>query len=374
MAQERRVLQVFQPEEGGVPEHVTRLAGGLARRGFVVEAAGPAGTPFGRELAEAGVELHRLPLEAYPRPRDLLVGPKLRQLDRERRYVLVHAHSSVAGVLVRSALPRRRRLVYTPHCFAFEAGFGRTTRAGYRALEQVLLARSGAIVAASEWERSRALASLHGAGRRVRLIRHGVPPCTDAAPEPALRSFAAGGKLAGFVSRLEPQKDPVALVRAAAALEREGRLAGRVAIVGNGRLHADVEREIARLGVGDKVRLFPFEPPATPYLRALDLLVLPSLWESFPLAPLEALACGVPVLATRVGGLPEAVEEGISGRLVPPADEGALTAALAELLAAPDRLDEMGARGRAIAAERFGVERMVIQTVALYEELLEGLQ
>jgi glycosyltransferase involved in cell wall biosynthesis len=107
-----------------------------------------------------------------------------------------------------------------------------------------------------------------------------------------------------------------------------------------------------------------------PYLRALDLFVLPSAWEALPIAILEAMACGVPVLATSVGGVPEAIDAGLTGELVPPHDPDALAGALARLMADPDQLRSLGARAAQVARERFSVDTMVDATAAVYGRLL----
>ena len=153
-------------------------------------------------------------------------------------------------------------------------------------------------------------------------------------------SSPQGEPLAGLISVLRPQKDPLLAVRAAARLE-PGR--DRLAIVGNGELAEAVRSEIERLGVGERVRWFPFEGGVGRYLAALDVFVLPSAWEAFPISLLEAMACAVPVVATDVGGVGEAVEDGVTGRLVAPGDEAALAAALAELLGDGDLRGRMGA-------------------------------
>ena len=364
------VLQVCQPEDGGVAEHVLQLSNGLAERGWTVEAAVSPASTIAPGLARAGVVVHELPLTREPGLGDLRTARALRALDRKRGYAIVHGHSSKAGALVRSALPRRRRLVYTPHCFAFAATFGRSRRFAYTAVEQALLPRCGAIVAVCAWERELALRHLRGAGPRTRVIYNGVPDCPHSEPSPVLLAFGGAEPLAGVITVLRPQKDPLLAVRAAALLAREGRLVGRLAIVGNGELRDELREEIERLGVGDRVRWFPFESGVGEYLGALDVLVLPSAWEALPLAVLEAMSCGVPVLATSVGGVPEAVQDGVTGRMVGPGDAQSLAAALAEMLAAAEVRSAYGEAGRAAFERRFRVGPMVDAVADLYAELM----
>jgi glycosyltransferase involved in cell wall biosynthesis len=303
---------------------------------------------------------------------DLGVVRTLRRLDRERRYTLVHAHSSKAGALVRMSLPRSRRLVYTPNCFAFAAELGAARRAAYQAVEQALVPRSGAIVAVCEWERELALRRLRGAEPRLHVIANGVDPCNRGASPAAaeeLLDFKGDLPLAGMVSVLRPQKDPLLAVRAARLID--GAAAhGRLAIVGNGELRGAVEAEIEKLGLSEQVRWFPFAGGVEPYLAALDVFVLPSSWEALPLSVLEAMSCGLPVIATTVGGVPEAVLDGVTGRLVEPGDAVALAGAMGELLSSQERRRELGDRGRAEYEGRFRADAMVEATARLYEDLL----
>ena len=366
-----RVLQVLQPQDGGVAAHVLQLATGLRRRGWEVEVATPATSAIADPLAAAGVPVHDLPLVREPSPSDLAAIRTLRSLDGGGRYALVHAHSSKAGALVRAALPDRRRLLYTPHCFAFAARFGGPQQLVYRAIEQAVLPRTGALVAVCEWERRQA-DRLWGARDLVRRIEYGVEACNGAAPARELLAFKGDRALAGMVSVLRPQKDPLFAVRAMARLAARGQPPGRLAIVGNGPLEGAVRDEIARLGVGAHVRWFPYRGEVGPYLAALDAFVLPSAWEALPLSVLEAMSCGLPVVATGVGGTAEAVQDRVTGRVVPHGDTRALADALRAVLS--DRLlrDQLGSAGRRAYEARFRLDRMVDETESLYRERLGG--
>lgn len=362
---------MLQPEDGGVAEHVLLLSTGLARRGWGVEVACSATNAIRPALVEAGVPVHTVPLARRPGVDDLRAARALRALDRRQRFDVVHGHSSKAGALVRAVLPDRLRLVYTPNCLPFASGVaGRAERILYRAVEQALVPRTAAMVAVADWERRLAERALRGSQGRIRVIHNGVRPFPQAEPAQELLEFKGDRPLAGLVAVLRPQKDPVAAVEAAALVRRRGALDFRLAIVGNGWLEDEVRRAIDAHGVSDAVRWFPFEGEVGRYLLALDLFVLPSRWEALPLAIGEAMSCGLPVLATPVGGTPEMVEDGVNGRLVPPGDTTALADALEQLLSRPDELRRMGAEGDRVARERFGADRMVNATEALYRDLI----
>jgi glycosyltransferase involved in cell wall biosynthesis len=363
----RSVLQVFQPVDGGVPEHVRRLSLGLTELGWRVGVAGPPNASVRAPLETGGVEYYSVDIARELSTSDVRAARRLKAIDEKGRFGVVHAHSSKAGYLIRVCLQGPDRLIYTPHCFAFLAEFSPFERVASLVMEAALARRSGAIVAASRWEALRATKALRLPADKLHIIRYGVDLQEDSAPASELAEFADGRPLIGMVSVLRVQKDPLTLVRAAPVLRDHLRANARIAVVGNGPLETAVTGEIERLGLQDMVRWFPFRPPVGPYLRALDCFVLPSRWESLPIAVLEAMAAGTPVVATRVSGTPEAVQDGVTGRLVPAERPEALAGAIASLVRDPRARREMGNAARELAAEEFSAERMVAQISNLYE-------
>lgn len=370
--EDARVLQVLQPLDGGVARHVLDLTLGLRERGWPVEVAAPAECTVLPRLEAEGVPVHRVAMKRAPGAGDAAALRALRALDRGGGYRIVHAHSAKAGALVRGGVAGRGRAIYTPHCLPFASErFDRATRFAYRAAEWALARRSAAIVAVSEWEGRFARDTL-GAGAPVEVIPNGGGPCPGAEPDPELVAFAAGEPLAGFVSVLRPEKGALELLHAVARLRDRGEAAGKVAIVGEGQQEQMLRGTIDSLSLSDHVRWFPWPGDSGPAFAAIDLLVVPSQWESLPIGPIDAMFCGVPILATAVGGMPELVEEGVTGRLVPSGDEEALATALRDLLADPHRLRELGSAARADAESRRGTEPMIEQTAALYERVLSA--
>lgn len=368
----RSILQVCQPDDGGVAEHVLRLSEGLVARSWHVEAVVGLHSTVADALEEASVIVHRLPLKRHPDPRsDFRAVRTLRSLDSRVGYSLVHAHSAKAGALVRSALSDRRRLVYTPHCFSFAAHFGWLPTLAYRLVEQALVYRSGAILAVCDWERQLAANTLAGAAHRTHTIYNGASDYfTASPPAPELVTFSAGRPLAALISVMRPQKDPLLAVQAMARLRDLGTVDGRLAVIGNGELAPRVQSEIDRLGLSDLVTLMPFSGDMGSYLSAADILVLPSRWEAFPISVLEAMSAGLPVIATRVGGVPEAVQDGVTGWLVPPRDCDRLAASLAEAFQNGDAREHRGQASRAEFTHRFELTTMIDAVSHLYDQLL----
>src|SRR5208337_1486496 len=169
------------------------------------------------------------------------------------------------------------------------------------------------------------------------------------------------------VARVSPEKDIDNLVRATVlAVERAPAL--RVEIAGGGPCREEMGRLAAELGVADRITFMGEVRDVPAVLARARMFVLPSRSEGIPLTVLEAMARGLPVVATRVGGLAEVVEQGVTGLLVPPADPAELGTAMAELWGDPDRLDRLGHAGRRRAEECFDVRRMVAQYEALYRQ------
>ncbi len=160
--------------------------------------------------------------------------------------------------------------------------------------------------------------------------------------------------VAGVVGRLDERKGHRYFLEALAGLAgQEPGLRGLV--VGEGRERAALEERHAALGLGERARMIGYWPDLAEALAAIDVFVLPSLMEGHPLAVLEAMAAGKPVVATKVGGNPEAVEDGVTGLLVPPRDPGALGRAIAALARDPERARLMGREGRRRVEERFSL-------------------
>lgn len=368
-----RCLLVFEPPDGGVAAHVATLAQALIEHGWSPVVAGPAEAVVYPQLERAGVPIVRLPigraLAPLPYARALW---DLVRLVHAGRFDLVHAHSSKAGVIARKAAwLTGTPSVYTPHCFGFVGPVSRLRRVAATVIEAALGRVTDAIVCVADDERRVALAHRVAPAARLHVVHNGCPPCDGgAAPLPALADLAAaGGPVAACVSVLRPQKGIDVFVRAAADVLARVPDAS-LAVVGDGELRAELEALASELAIGPRLRFVDFEPPSARALRDLDVFVLPSRWEAFPISVLEALACGVPQVATDVGGTAEAVVEGETGLLCPPEDAPALADAIVSLLADPARREAMAAASRERHARHFTVEAMAAGTVAVYRAAL----
>lgn len=368
----RRCLMVFEPPDGGVAENVARLASGLRQHGWEPWAAGPEESPFYATLAEAGVPIARLPFKrGYARPgRDAQAFRRVVGILREHRFDLVHAHSAKAGVLARLAtkvVPTPT--VYSPHCFPFVGPWGWARRTFATGLERLLGPSTNAIVCVADQERRLALAERIAGDEQLHVVYNGSAPCVEGlSPDEDLKAFASEGRLAGCIAVLRPQKGVHVFVEAAPLVLSELPDA-RLAVIGNGELRQELEARAHDLALEGRLRFFDYAGPAARQLSLLDVFVLPSLWEAFPISVLEAMACGVPPVATDVGGTSEAIEDGVSGALCPPRDPAALAERIVTVLGDPERRAAMSEAGLRRHRELFGLERMVAQTAAVYDRV-----
>jgi glycosyltransferase involved in cell wall biosynthesis len=195
----------------------------------------------------------------------------------------------------------------------------------------------------------------------VQVIHNGI---VDLGP-PSERVRGTDAVVVGCLARLDRIKGLDVLLNSIVSLPSV-----RVVVAGRGPERKPLEQLAARLGVAERVRFLDWVDSPRQLLQSFDVFVLPSRAEGFPLSIVEAMFAGLPVVATDVGSVREAVIEGETGILVPPDDSERLTGALRNLVDRPELRRQLGERGRAVAVERFTAERMVAAYEDLYEQLL----
>lgn len=328
--------------------------------------------PPAEMLARAGVPRHDLGARRLADPRAL---GRLVQLLRREEIDLVHAHGQDASILAAAAsLLGRVKLVVTRHVLAEP---DKTARQRMRAaMALAALGRADAIVAVSRAVAERLCEETAVSSDRVRVIFNGIDLSPfEVGPPPGARADVPG-------SPAVEEPEPVILVP---SVLREGKghellLEAlpeirrrvpdvRVIFAGGGEREDALRRETRDRNVHDIVGFLGFRDDIPELLLAADVVVLPSRAEALPTVLLEAAAAGRPVVATRVGGTPEIVEDGRTGLLVPPDDAGALGRAVLALLQDGERADRFGRRARSVAEERFGIRRQVDRTLDLWREV-----
>ncbi len=293
---------------------------------------------------------------------------RLRKLVRTARIDVVHAHSPLVAALARPALrarPRRDR----PALMGTEHNMWSSHHPATRWANRLTLPLENVTIAVSDEVRASMPSRL---GRRAEVVIHGVD--VDAILSRRREREAARAELGvhsdqllvATVANLRANKDYPTMLRAARRLADAGEPV-RFVSVGQGHLAEQLEGERHRLGLGERFRFLGYREDPVRVLVAADVFCLSSRFEGLPISLLEAMAAGLPVVATRVGGVPAVVTDGREGRLVAPGDPAGLAAAVAELR-------DPGLRGRcaAAAAERvraFGIDRAVQRQQELYERL-----
>ncbi len=311
------------------------------------------------------------------RPRDLNLSPRnplgllqlRRGLAREQPDVL-HTRldfSNLFGPPAALSLGRSRpRIVVTVENDPYQH-YHAIPRAGLR----LLSSRVDALVIVSESLREAVGPLIRGA-RRVDVISPGVDRDRfrrqRADPVEVRRLRGGASRVIGSVGRLAEQKGHEILL-AATKLLLESDRSTRVLLVGEGPRRADLERLAGSLGVKDAVHFVGYRKDVATAYAAMDVFVLPSWHEGFAIVCAEAMAMGVPVVATRVVGTVDAVKDGVSGVLVPPGEATALARAILRLMSNPAMRAEMGRKGAEWVAKRCCREETVARTEALYRDL-----
>ena len=293
---------------------------------------------------------------------DLLGFFELIGLMRRLRPEIVHANSSKAGVLARLAAAATRVpiRIFTVHGWAFKAYDGLASRL-YLAADRLMRPLTTMTICVSETERTAGLAMRTCSSDRTTVIANAVE-LQPARPEPV-----TAPPLVLSVGRLKAPKDFATLLRAIAALPSGS---CRLRIAGDGPERAALSEEIHRLGLDGIVELLGDRDDVAELLRASHLFVLSSRSEGMPMSVLEAMACGVPVVASAVGGIQELVVDEESGLLVEPGDPKALAGAIARVVDDAEIRRHFAAAGHARAGQLFDPERWRQEHVNLYRRLL----
>jgi glycosyltransferase involved in cell wall biosynthesis len=357
----------IDPERGfgGGETQVMGLTLALIRAGHRADLlCDPVGALW-RQATEAGIGCRPLTVRNSI---DLTAGLRLRRLLQGGTYDVIHFHTARAHALapyargLARALVVTRRMDYVPNrLFA--------PRLYNRAVDGVAAISAGVAEALTRGGVSR---------ERIRIIASGVDCVRFTPPAPAQRESArarlglgADEIALGTVGALTPRKGHRTLLEAMRLIGASGGMRVRCFIAGAGPLRESLAHEIERMAVGAEVRMLGQLDDPLLILGALDIFAMPSMAEGLGVAALEAMASGIPVIASAVGGLREAVEDGRSGILVAPGDARALADGISRLAASPELRAAMGAAGRAAALAHFSLETMAARTLELYRECLE---
>jgi glycosyltransferase involved in cell wall biosynthesis len=323
--------------------------------------------PIGEEIRRTGTPVDVLGLTpGIRRPHDVFgIAGYLRASKPQ----IVHTFLLTASLYGRLAAILAR----VPIVIGTEVNIYEHKRRAHALAERVLMAGTDRLVVSAESVRDFYVRQVHADPAKIDVIYNAVdftqaqPTMSRAEMRNAL-GIPDDARVAGIIARLTEQKGHRYLFE---ALASQSSLADvHLLVVGGGELRDALERAAVSMGLVSRVHFLGPRRDLGDLLAAMDVFVLPSLWEGLPLSMVLAMSAGVPVVATSVAGIPEVVEDGRTGMLVPPRDSNALGAALARLLGDPDLRRRFGDDARAAVLPRFGVHRYVESVTSMYDRLL----
>ena len=307
---------------------------------------------------------------------DLAAFLRLYFLFLRQRFDIVHTHTAKAGALGRAAafLSGGAAIVHTLHGHNFYGYFNPFLSKVLVMIERFLACFTDRIIALTELEKNDLVRFKAAYSGKIRLIYQGLeleqytPGDIDKTRVRGEFNIKPDERIIGMVGRLEPVKGPQYFVEAAQGVVRQFAQA-RFIVVGEGSLRKNLERQVEEAGLRDKFIFTGWRDDNYEIISILDILVLPSLNEAVGIVLLEAQSLGVPVVATKVGGVPEIVKDQETGILVPAGDSQSLEQAINTLLADEHKRKEMGERAAGWVKGKFKAQDMVDEISQLYQEL-----
>jgi glycosyltransferase involved in cell wall biosynthesis len=350
---------------GGATVHVRDLSQALIGLGHPTTVVLGGTGMVSRELEAGGIpviSLRHLCRQVNPW-QDAMAVRELAKAVKSFQPDLVSAHTAKAGCIARLACSGTGiPVVYSPHGWAITDRISRGQGLIYRLVERATAPLAAGIVNVCEYEQK--LAQQYGIGspRQHCVIRNGVPEA-----EEGQRAWPGlNPPHIVMVARFEQPKDHATLVE---ALGKVQDLPWSLSLVGDGPLQPEVRARVVRLGMAERVHFAGHTEQVAEALAAAQIFVLSSRSEAFPRSILEAMRAGLPVVASDVGGVREAVTDGHNGYVVPKQSTESLTAALGRLIGDAGERERMGANGRRRFEEQFTFGRMLTETVSLYQEV-----
>jgi len=382
-----RVLRVIaRLNMGGPAIHVANLAAGLETRGYhttLVAGSLARGEDSMAFLAERlGVtvvsvaELQR-EVSVLHDARSVL---RVAELIRDERPHILHTHTAKAGAIARAAAllaggARPPVVLHTFHGHVLKGYFDAGRTAFFRQVERALARASDVLVAVSPEVRDELVELGVAPYEKFVVIRLGIPleerlgdPTADSDYR-RLYGIPSEAFVVGWVGRMTGVKDTSAVVEIVRGARERG-VDAVLCMVGDGPDRERLEQLAHELGIARYCYFVGYQSDVAGYYRLFDAFLLPSVNEGTPVSAIESLASGTPVVANRVGGVPDVVRDGVDGFLVEPGDTDAAAASLATLAADPELRARLGESGRARVLDRYSVERLVNDVDRLYRSLL----
>jgi len=354
---------------GGAEEMVYNLVRHLPRRFEPVIVCMHSAGPIGEEIRRTGVEFHVLGLNpGWRHPFHLI---RLERALTDLRADIVHTFLLTASLYGRLAAMFAR----VPIIVGTEVNIYENKEPRHITAERWLMSTTDAVVVSAGSVRDFYIEQVGAEPSKVEVIYNAVDwsQLGTTRTRDEMRDelqIDRRAPVAGIVARLTEQKAHSVLLSSMASTPGLEPL--HLVVVGDGHLRESLERLARDLGIADRVRFLGARRDLGNLMSAMDMFVMPSLWEGLPLSMVLAMGAGLPVVATRVAGIPEVVQDGTTGLLVPPNDARSLGEALAQLVRNQDLRRALGTAAKAAALPRYGVDGYVSSVSALYDRLLSA--
>jgi len=308
---------------------------------------------------------------------DLVAFIKLYLLFRNKKFDIVHTHTAKAGILARLAayLGHKSIIIHTLHCHNFYGYFNPFFSYIIVLIERFMAFFTDIITVLTELEKKDLLKFKIAKENKIKVIYPGLEfeevSYIDKEKTKKLFNFKTDEKLVGMVGRLEPVKGAKYFIMAGSELAKENKIV-KFLLVGEGSQRKKLESLVKHLGLLERFIFLGWQEEISKIISILDILVLPSLNEAVGLVLLEAQSQGVPIVATRVGGIPEVVKEGQTAILVPPYDISKLVAAIGDLLEDREKYLSFSLQAKKWVKEKFSTQKMIGDFLNLYQECFLG--
>ena len=365
-----RILYIItQGILGGAQTHIRHLCENLKEDCDVHVAVGVYG-PLVENLSQEGIAVHVVPSLVRPISlfKDIGGLRELKRLIKSVKPDLISTHSSKAGILGRLAAKACGvPVIFTAHGWAFTEGVPPTKRLIYIGAERLAAKWADKIICVSENDRKLALGCGVSTEEQLITIHNGMPLISGTFNN----NKGEEDKTVEFimVARFSEPKDHQLLLHAVQQINSQNDYT--FSLVGDGELLEKTGSLCFQLNIDEKVRFLGSRQDVPELLAGADVFVLTSNWEGLPRSIIEAMRAGLPVIASDVGGVNELVEEGVTGYLVPRGDVETLRARLETLIDNPELRQQMGMAGYERFIEKFTFDRMLKETVKVYEEVLQ---
>ncbi len=367
---------VTQSSWGGAQKYVFELAQALQNEHEVCVACGGTGELY-QKLRDYNIRV--IPLSYLKRDISFFYEIKgyfeLKNLLKNENPDIFHVNSSKAGVLGSFAARKMSvKVIYTVHGAVFTAAFSKAKKIFFKWIEKMTVKYKDIVIAVSEKDRQLWLKNKICSSGKIITVRNGINPSAESmffSKDEARQKLNLGlneKKIIGIVANFYPEKNYFFLIKAYAELLKD-KPGTRLVIIGDGTERNKIENEIAALQLREKFFLLGFVKDASRYIKAFDIFVLPSIKEGLPCTLLEAQLAKVPIVASKVGGIPEIISDEKSGLLFDSNDQNQFLEKIKRLLEDDALSNLLIENGYKSVKEKFNFNKQILKTTKIYSDL-----